>query len=122
TTSAWSKPANRFRLVPSGPGSRGFKSSADLPPLPSLDKDPIMSTSVNRTALLLAAGMLATTLGTAGTAGSASAASPCSGSTCSFNVPPGTYEVSVTLGSKTAPANTGLDVEAHRTVLAPVAT
>lgn len=81
-----------------------------------------MSTPVNRTALLLAAGTLAATLGTASTASSASAASPCSGTTCSFNVPPGTYELTVTLGSKTAAADTGLDVEAHRTVLAPLAT
>lgn len=81
-----------------------------------------MSTFVNRTALLLAAGTLAAALGTACTADSASAASPCSGTTCSFNVPPGIYELTATLGSKTAAANTGLDVEAHRTVLAPVAT
>src|SRR5581483_394886 len=93
-------------------------------PIPALNKDSDMSTLVNRTALLLAAGTLAATLGAASTATatSASAASPCSGTTCSFNVPPGTYELTVTLGSKTAAANTGLDVEAHRTVLAPVAT
>jgi hypothetical protein len=80
-----------------------------------------MSTYVNRTTLLLAAGTLAATLGATLPAPAASAASPCSGTTCSFNVPPGTYELTVTLGGKSA-ANTGLDVEAHRAVLAPVST
>ena len=76
--------------------------------------------TIRRTALLVAAGTLAATLGTA--LPSAAAANPCNGTVCSFNVPPGTYEITVTLGSKTAAANTGLDVEARRTVLAPVAT
>ncbi|WP_327657105.1 rhamnogalacturonan acetylesterase [Streptomyces sp. NBC_00483] len=44
------------------------------------------------------------------------------GLTCSFDVPPGAYDVRVTLGSRTAAANTGLEVEANRTVLAPVTT
>jgi hypothetical protein len=79
-----------------------------------------MPTPLTRTTLLLTAAMAAATLGT--TAPATAAANPCSGTACSFNVPPGTYEITVTLGSKTAAANTGLDVEAHRTVLAPVAT
>ncbi|WP_327712526.1 GDSL-type esterase/lipase family protein [Streptomyces sp. NBC_00464] len=41
---------------------------------------------------------------------------------CSFNVPPGAYQVSVVLGSRTAAANTGLEVEANRSVIAPVTT
>lgn len=81
-----------------------------------------MSTSVKRAAGLFAAGALVAGLAAALPASAASAASPCSGTTCSFNVPPGTYELTVTLGSKSAAANTGLDVEAHRTVLTPVAT
>ncbi|MCL2728828.1 MAG: GDSL-type esterase/lipase family protein [Actinomycetia bacterium] len=44
------------------------------------------------------------------------------GLTCSFDVPPGAYEVHVALGSRTAAANTGVEVEANRTVIAPVAT
>ncbi|SEG81103.1 Lysophospholipase L1 [Actinacidiphila yanglinensis] len=44
------------------------------------------------------------------------------GPTCSFDVPPGAYDVRVTLGSRTAAADTGIDAEANRTVLAPVAT
>ncbi|WP_435127027.1 GDSL-type esterase/lipase family protein [Actinacidiphila sp. bgisy144] len=44
------------------------------------------------------------------------------GLTCSFDVAPGAYEIQLTLGSRTAAADTGLDVEANRTVLAPVAT
>ncbi|NUP40247.1 MAG: rhamnogalacturonan acetylesterase [Streptomyces sp.] len=45
-----------------------------------------------------------------------------SGLTCSFDVPPGAYEIQLALGSRTAAADTGLDVEANRAVLAPVAT
>ena len=70
---------------------------------------------------LLAAAALAATLGTAAVPASA-AANPCTGTVCSFNVPPGTYQLTVTLGSRTAAADTGLDVEARRTVLAPVPT
>lgn len=68
---------------------------------------------------LLVAGLLAAALGTAVPA---AAAGPCSGTMCSFDVPPGTYEITVDVGSRTAAADTGLDVEARRTVLAPVAT
>ncbi len=75
---------------------------------------------VNRTALVLVVGTLAATLGTAVPA--TAATNPCTATVCSFAVPPGTYEITVSLGSKSAAANTGLDVEAHRTVLAPVAT
>lgn len=85
-----------------------------------------MLTIINRAAVLLAAGMLAaTTLGTTSPAAAASTtsrASSCSGTECSFTVPPGTYEIIVTLGSRTGAADTGLDVEGRRTVLAPVAT
>lgn len=82
-----------------------------------------MLTIYARTAFLLAVGTAAATLGTVLPAGATSAASsPCGATECSFNVPPGTYEITVTLGSKTAAANTGLDVEARRTVLAPVST
>ncbi len=77
--------------------------------------------TIRRTALLLAAGTLTATLGPAAMP-AAAASNPCSGTVCSFNVPPGTYEITVTLGSRTAAADTGLDVEARRTVLAPVAT
>jgi hypothetical protein len=79
-----------------------------------------MPTPLTRRATLLAAGTLAAALGMAVPA--TAAANPCTGTVCSFTVPPGTYEITVTLGSKTAAANTGLDVEAHRTVLAPIAT
>jgi hypothetical protein len=41
---------------------------------------------------------------------------------CSFDVPPGDYEIQLALGSRTAPAATGIQVEARRTVLAPVTT
>ncbi|HEY3003086.1 MAG TPA: hypothetical protein VGJ44_12135, partial [Kribbellaceae bacterium] len=41
---------------------------------------------------------------------------------CSFDVPPGEYEVQVALGSRTAAADTGVQVEARRVALAPVAT
>jgi len=78
-----------------------------------------MPTPLTRTALLLAAAALCTT---APMAPAAAAANPCTGTVCSFAVPPGTYDIAVTLGSTTAAADTGLDVEAHRTVLAPVAT
>ena len=40
----------------------------------------------------------------------------------SFNVPPGDYEVTVTLGSASQAAQTGVQVEARRTTLAPVST
>ncbi|MFF1612397.1 rhamnogalacturonan acetylesterase [Amycolatopsis sp. NPDC058278] len=40
----------------------------------------------------------------------------------SFNVPPGDYEVTLTLGSATQAAQTAVQVEARRTVLAPVST
>ena len=40
----------------------------------------------------------------------------------SFTVPPGDYEVMVTLGSATQAAQTGVQVEARRTMLAPVST
>lgn len=82
-----------------------------------------MPASFNRIALLLVAGTLATTLGpTSSAIAAAPAAAPCSSTKCSFNVPPGTYDVTVTLGSRTTAANTGLNVEANRVVLAPVAT
>ena len=77
------------------------------------------------TALALAAGTAAAVIGTTVPTSAASAApalSACTGTECSFDVPPGTYEVTVTLGSQSAAADTGLDVEARRTVLAPVAT
>src|SRR6266568_3258670 len=41
---------------------------------------------------------------------------------CSFNVPPGDYELQVALGSSTEAADTGVQVEARRVALAPVAT
>jgi lysophospholipase L1-like esterase len=41
---------------------------------------------------------------------------------CSFDVAPGTYEVRLVLGSRTTAASTGAQVEARRTVLAPVDT
>lgn len=77
------------------------------------------------TALALAACAAAAAIGTAPGAAAASAAStpsPCTGAECSFDVPPGTYDVTVTLGSPVAAADTGVDVEARRTVLSPVAT
>ena len=77
--------------------------------------------TLGRTALLLGAGALAATLGTTTTTAT-TASNPCTTTECSFNVPPGTYEITVTLGGKTAAADTGPDVEARRTVLAPVAT
>jgi hypothetical protein len=40
----------------------------------------------------------------------------------SFNVPPGDYEVTLTLGSASQAAQTGVQVEARRTMLAPVGT
>src|SRR5882672_5494411 len=46
----------------------------------------------------------------------------CTGASCSFDVPPGTYELRLRLGSRTGDAVTGVQVEARRTVLAPVAT
>lgn len=70
----------------------------------------------------LAASALIATLGMTSAASAVSNPSPCAGAQCSFNVPPGTYEITVTLGSRTAAADTGLDVEGRRTVLAPVAT
>ncbi|MEV6605879.1 rhamnogalacturonan acetylesterase [Kutzneria sp. NPDC051319] len=79
-----------------------------------------MPTPLTRTALLLAAGTAAAALGAVAPA--TAAVNPCTGTVCSFAVPPGTYEITVTVGSKTAAADTGLDVEAHRIVLAPVAT
>jgi lysophospholipase L1-like esterase len=42
--------------------------------------------------------------------------------TCSFDVPPGTYELRLALGSRERDARTGVRVEARRTVLAPVTT
>lgn len=85
-----------------------------------------MPKTVQLTALALAAGTAAAMIGTAAPSAAAapapSALSSCTGAECSFNVPPGTYEVTVTVGSKSAAADTGLDVEARRTVLAPVAT
>jgi hypothetical protein len=44
------------------------------------------------------------------------------GLTCSFDVPPGAYDVHLALGSRTTAANTGVEVEANRTVIAPVST
>src|SRR5947209_4570564 len=41
---------------------------------------------------------------------------------CSFDVPPGNYELQLALGSRTSSANTGVQVEARRTVLAPIST
>ena len=76
---------------------------------------------IRRTALLLCACTLTASLGTAAIPASA-ASNPCNGTVCSFNVPPGTYEITVTLGSRSAAADTGLDVEARRTVLAPIPT
>jgi lysophospholipase L1-like esterase len=82
-----------------------------------------MVTTHSRVALLLAAGTLAAAITTTVPAAAASGAtSPCTATECSYDVPPGTYEITVTLGSKTAAANTGLNVEARRTVLAPVST
>lgn len=84
-----------------------------------------MLKTAHLTALALAAGTAATVIGTTPPTAVPSAApalSACSGAECSFDVPPGTYEVTVTLGSRGAAADTGLDVEARRTVLAPVAT
>src|SRR5581483_211030 len=46
----------------------------------------------------------------------------CTGGVCSFDVPPGTYRLTLVLGSRTAAAGTGVEVEARRTVVAPVAT
>jgi hypothetical protein len=78
-----------------------------------------MPSPPTRTALLLAAGTL---IALASTLPASAGTNPCTGTVRSFNVPPGTYEITVTLGSKTAATDTDLDVEAHRTVLAPVAT
>ena len=44
------------------------------------------------------------------------------GIVCSFDVPPGDYEVRVALGSPAAAANTGIEVEARRGVLTPAGT
>jgi lysophospholipase L1-like esterase len=41
---------------------------------------------------------------------------------CSFDVPPGTYEIRLAIGSRHAAAQTGVQVEARRTVLAPLTT
>src|SRR5687767_10936682 len=49
----------------------------------------------------------------------------CSGTapiTCSFNVAPGNYDVTVELGSTTKAANTSMSVEARRQVLNAVST
>lgn len=46
----------------------------------------------------------------------------CAAESCSFDVPPGEYEVRLALGSRTAAADTGVQVEARRVALAPVAT
>lgn len=83
-----------------------------------------MLKSVPLTALALAVGTAAAVIGTAPTASSSAVPSLsfCAGAECSFDVPPGTYEVTVTVGSQSAAADTGLNVEARRTVLAPVAT
>ncbi|MEQ0558212.1 GDSL-type esterase/lipase family protein [Amycolatopsis sp. NEAU-NG30] len=66
-----------------------------------------------RVAALLVAGLLVSE----GAAGATTA-----GVDYSFNVPPGDYEVTVTLGSASQAAQTGVQVEALRTVLAPVNT
>ena len=44
------------------------------------------------------------------------------GLVCSFDVPPGEYQLQVALGSRTEAADTGVQVEARRVALAPVAT
>ena len=44
------------------------------------------------------------------------------GVTCSFDVPPGEYQLLLALGSRTRAADTGVAVEARRTALAPVST
>jgi hypothetical protein len=41
---------------------------------------------------------------------------PCTGLTCSFEVPPGEYELRLALGSRTRAAGTGKVVAARRTV------
>lgn len=41
---------------------------------------------------------------------------------CSFDVPDGTWTVQLTVGSAHRPAETGVEVEARRTVITPVAT
>lgn len=64
--------------------------------------------------MLLVAGLLVT-------AGGADAATP-DAVDYSFTVAPGDYEVTVTLGSASRAAQTGVQVEARRTVLAPVST
>jgi hypothetical protein len=83
------------------------------------------------TRLLAAAAVTTAVTALPGTAAAAPAAPPAAGScarptggtlTCSFDVPPGAYEIRLVLGSRTAAADTGVEVEAHRTVLAPVAT
>lgn len=42
--------------------------------------------------------------------------------TCTFDLPPGDYDVHVLFGSGSRPANTGIDVEARRSAITPVAT
>jgi lysophospholipase L1-like esterase len=84
-----------------------------------------MPKTTHLTAFAVAAGTAAAVIGGAAPTAASSAVpslSACAGSECSFDVPPGTYEVTVTVGSQSAAADTGLNVEARRTVLAPVAT
>jgi len=44
------------------------------------------------------------------------------GLVCSFDVPSGEYDLELALGSRTGAADTGVQVEARRTVLAPIGT
>jgi lysophospholipase L1-like esterase len=84
-----------------------------------------MPKTTHLTAFAVAAGTAAAVIGGAAPTAASSAVpslSACAGSECSFDVPPGTYEVTVTVGSQSAAGDTGLNVEARRTVLAPVAT
>jgi lysophospholipase L1-like esterase len=71
-------------------------------------------------AVAAAAGVTATAPATAAPRGDG--LGHCTGSVCSFDVPPGTYRLTLVLGSRTAAADTGVEVEARRTVVAPVAT
>ncbi len=73
------------------------------------------------------AGMAAAALALAVPAAAHAAPAPlagrhCAGLTCSFDVPPGEYELRIALGSPTRAADTGIEVEARRTALAPVST
>jgi lysophospholipase L1-like esterase len=82
-----------------------------------------MRTAAAGAGTLAAAGLVVAT----GTTGAAAAALPtgCAGTspvTCHYDVPPGNYNVTVSIGSTAAAGNTGMSVEARRLMLPAVDT